>query len=291
MEPTQPLLPEELQQEKAHDNKLRLEVIIGALALIIVILGGVIWYMATHQAPTPSNPFDTTEIPGVTIDGPPQTITENAPYYEIAAQYPSYTTLKATAGASADAKAVEIMKQFAVNTINTFKEEGNYANLSHDDVQMLSLDQRKHALDIKYEGKSGPHTVSYIYLMYMDTGGAHPNTYYRTFTFDKKTGTGLHVEDVFASGVDYLTLLSEKSRAALPAIIAAKGGLSVSEVDTDYIAQGTTPDEDNFTNWYIEGTNLVIVFPPYQVGPYVIGVQEVSIPFASIASSLNATYR
>lgn len=266
--------------------------IIGAIALGVIILGLVLWYMSEHPAPYIVNHTGTStpQNVGGTNNGQ-LNLNESAAYYDITAVYPASTPLKKSAGATADAKAVEIMKQFEINTILAFKEQGNFDHLSHDDIQMMGLDQRKESVEIKYEVKSGPRTVSYVYTIYQDTLGAHPNTYFRTFTFDSRTGEGLDIPDFFVAGTNYLSILSTAARKALPASIAAREGVSVKDLDADYMNRGTTPDADNFQNWYIEGSSLVLVFPPYQVAPYSAGVQMVSIPFSQFGTSLNAKYR
>ena len=289
MEPNEPTL----QEEVAHDKVVvRSEVIIGGLVVAVVILGGVIWYMATHPAPAVPAPTDTatSTTPGTTTT--PTTLNESAAYYEIKAAYPLSTNLRASASASADAKAVEVMKQFEVNTIDGFKEQGNFDHLTAEDITMLGFDKgRKESLDITYQGKTGAHTVSYLYTIVEDTLGAHPNTFFRAFTFDAKSGEGLDIGDIFAPGVNYLSILSMQSRKLLPATIAAREGIKASGVDTAYIARGTTPDADNFQTWYLEGSNMVIVFPPYQVAPYAAGAQTVTIPLAQIATSVAAGYK
>lgn len=283
-----------LQEEIARDTTIvRAEVIIGGLIVLVLILGGVIWYLATHQAPAPVSPT-TTATSTTSVSVTPATtkdLNEIAAYYEIRATYPTATSLRTTASAQADAKAVEIMKQFEVNTIDGFKEQGNFAHLTADDIKTMRLDERKEMLDITYQVKTGTHTVSYLFTIIEDTLGAHPNTFYRTFTFDAKTGTGLDISDIFAPGVNYLSILSAQSRKLLPATIAAREGIKVSGVDTNFIARGTTPDADNFQTWYLETSNLVLVFPPYQVAPYAAGTQMVTIPLSQLSANLRATYR
>jgi hypothetical protein len=63
------------------------------------------------------------------------------------------------------------------------------------------------------------------------------------------------------------------------------------ELDTSYIETGTTPDPNNFQIFYFEGDYLVIVFPPYQVGPWVLGTQTIRIPRSELSAELKAEYR
>lgn len=215
----------------------------------------------------------------------PKHIDEHAAYYDITTTYPGGTSLKVTAGATADAKAVAILKGFIENEIERFKENGNFANFTPEDIKMQGLDQgRKYILDVEYKTYSSAHTVSYVFTLMQDTLGAHPNTYYRTFTFSKATGGGLVLADVFSG--DYLTTLSKLSRAKLPAIIANRESVKVSEIDTDMLSAGTTPDEDNFQTFYLDGKNFVLLFPPYQIGPYVLGVVTLPILLSDLLGIL-----
>lgn len=259
--------------------------IFGAIILGILILGLVLWYVTEHPAPYINHPTATSTPAGtVGTASAPGHLTEHAAYYDIDTAYPTATPLKGTAGATADAKAIAIMKGFDQNSIDAFKEDGNFANLTQEDIHMQGLDQgRSYSLQITYKVYESAHTVSYVYVLYEDTLGAHPNSYYRTFTFDKKTGAGLELGDLFVPNTDFVTTLSTISRKLLPSIEAKEQGSSLEEVATQMITDGTTPDADNFLNWYVDGTNLVLVFPPYQVSAYALGTQIVTIPLSQLA--------
>lgn len=262
----------------------------AAGALIIVFLALVLWYMATHPAPTVVAPGTGTSTPAVV--GEPVHVIDEGPYYEIDATYPSATPLGASAGLTADEQAVMLMRAFAVNSVSSFKENVDVESLTPQERRLFGLDDgRKYAMDITYTLYESPETITYVYLIYQDTLGAHPNTYYRTFTFDRATGENLHMEDLFVPGAPYLERLSQRTRADLPAIMAAKGDISADQVDRDYINSGTLPIADAFGNFAIEGDALIVIFPPYQVGPYVYGRVDVPIPLADLRDILALQYR
>ena len=256
--------------------------IIGLVVLGTLVIGAVLWYMSEHPAPVTIE-HGGTGIATSTEQAPPQKIEEHAKYFDITATSPTVTSLKTTAGATADAKAVAVMKQFTLGSIEGFKERGNFSNLTANDIKMMGFDQgRKQAFDVKYTAYTGAESISFVFALYEDTFGAHPNTYYRSFTFDSKTGAGLALDDIFVSGTDYLTLLSKISREKLPSQLAKASSSSVSDIDMEYLKRGTTADADNFTTWFIQGGNLVIKFPPYQVAAYVYGAPELSLPLSSL---------
>jgi len=253
----------------------RIKTILPIALLLIIVLGLAIWYMMSVPAPVLAPTTTTTA-------SEPAKIAMDEPYFTVEATYPTQTPLVTSAGAQADQEAVASMKAFVEEEIATFKDNGDFANLTQDDVQMLGLDQRKYALGIEYSMHTGVRTVSYVYQMYQDTGGAHPNTYYRTFTFDTKTGSEVKLADAFIPGTDYLTELSTKARLELPPLMAARYNIDVSTLDTTYVNSGTTPKAENFQNFYFEGSTFVLLFPPYQVGPYVLGMIELPFPAGEV---------
>ena len=231
-------------------------------------------------------------VPRVIAVAEPGQIVENQEYYEIETNYPQSTPLRQSAGAGADAHAVSVMKEFQTNAIANFKQQNNLAAITPEEVEMFGLgENRKYALGIEYDLHTSPSTVSYVYLIYEDTLGAHPNAYYRTFTFDARSGEGLVLGDFFVSGADYLSTLSEISRDRLVTQIAEVSNIPESELDRSMLDAGTTPDEDNFQTFYLEGDAFVLIFPPYQVGPWVLGMQEVRIPKSELSAILTAEYR
>lgn len=260
--------------------------------LIVVFLGLVAWYMWTHPAPHALAPGGTaTTTPAAFVDSP-RHIVDNGQFYEIDVTYPSTTPLNASAGTEADAAAVVAMKTFAEQQISYFKENNGLVGMTAEEFANVTFGRdAKYAFTMEYKMYESPKTVSYVYALYQDTLGAHPNTYYRTFTFDKASGNDVELDDLFAPGVPYLDRLSERTRADLPNIMAKMAEITPAEVNKDYIDSGTMPMADSFGNFAIDGTNLLMIFPPYQVGPYVYGTITDPIPLSSLSTILDPKYR
>ena len=260
--------------------------IIGAIVLVFIIAVLALWYMATHE-PKPLPTGEVPVLPGTPAAQEKATVTDRGTYYDAEVSYPRSTPLAASAGRDADAAAVHAMKTFAEGQIAAFKERSGLDQLSGDDIEMIGLSEdRKYALDIDYEVKESPVTITYIYTLYEDTLGAHPNAYLRTFTFNKKTGEEVHLDEILTG--NYLERLSQLSRQKLAASIEAASGY---EPNMEYIESGTLPIADSFQNFYLEADALVLMFPPYQVGPYALGLQTARIPKAELGATLNTDYR
>ncbi len=102
------------------------------------------------------------------------------------------------------------------------------------------------------------------------TGGVHPNPLYGSYVYDGSSRefiTALaYLESKGLTGSD----VAEKCRQAL------LDHDYISE-DEDWIYTGTEPKDENYNVIKIEEDRVIIVFPPYQVGPYAAGPQEVEI--------------
>ncbi len=255
--------------------------LIGSIAAF-VILGGIIFYAATKPLPAAA--------PTMTLPG--NSYSEHTPYYDIAANYATSTPLLADVGPAANAAAVALMNKFVGDTVTQFKTDGNFANLTQNDIRVMGFNQdHKEKLQIVYLIASSPHTVSYIYTTYEDTFGAHGNTFFKTFTFDTdpstssgRAGEPLSLADVFLPGSSYLETLSGLARAQLPGVIGS--GMSAQMLDN-----GTTAEDKNFAAFFFDNKDFVILFAPYAVAPYAAGPQTLRIPVAQLANILKPEYR
>lgn len=248
------------------------------LIALLCIVAGASWFFF-FRPQEPVTPIDTTPTPTEA------TVSDHGQFYDIDATYPAKTPLTEN-----DAAAVALMRTFIETSATEFKTQGNFAHMTPEEVSWYA-DGRKQALDITYKAYASAHTISYVFQIYADTLGAHPNTYYRTFTFDMTTGAPLELSALFTDGAPYLETLSTIARKELPPVLAERSNISVNEVDMEYLESGTLPVATNFQFFYLDGTTLVIIFPPYQIGPYVLGTQELRVPTGSIATILKPAYK
>ena len=248
------------------------------------------WYFIAKPAPkipttATSTPVTTATQPKPDFSAAPLHIIEHGQYYDADLQYPSATPLTNSPNASANANAVQILKDFTQKTLATFKKDSQFDTITPADAQIQGLNQNtKYALSDSYTPYAGLHTISYEFGVYEDTLGAHPNTNYHTFTFNTQTGKSLELSDLFVSGSSYLNTLSTLSRTSLAKQLGSDG-------DSSMISDGTKPSLENFQNFVIDGNDFVIIFPQYQVAAYAFGPQEVRIPLTELKSVLKPEYQ
>ena len=238
------------------------EALIGGITLIL--LGAGLIALSRTSEPQPAL------APATALPLPPGGYVERARYYDIAANYATSTPLPG----SANTAAIAAMQQFVADTIIQFKKGENSV-----------VDNRKKTLEIKYLIASSAHTVSYLFTIYEDTLGAHGNLFFRIFTFDTTSGQGLALGDLFTSGSGYLDNLSSTARAELP--VAIGNGLASRQM----LDQGTTPEDKNFANFFLDNGDFVALFAPYAVAPYAAGPQTLRIPLSDLSSILKPQYR
>lgn len=250
--------------------------------LILIIAALATWYVLDRETSPREIGEPDTRVVGY--------IKESEPYYEIDAAYPTATPLRPSAGITADSEAVATIEAFLKADIESFKEDSGILSLTEEDATFLGLsDTRTYVYGAEYRQYTAKNTVSYLYSIYVDTLGAHPNGYHRSFTFDMNTGELLSLSSLF-EGDAYLEQLSAISQTELPRIIAEKTGGLPNEVNLDMLLSGTEPTEENFSTFYLTDTDLVIVFSPYQVGPWAIGTQMLPVPLSEL-TDLKSAYR
>lgn len=120
-----------------------------------------------------------------------------------------------------------------------------------------------------------PEIVSFVFDVYTYTGGAHPNSYKVTKTYNIKTGAKIGLSDIFLPD-SYLVQLSELSRISLKKALG-------SDFDADMLNAGTDAQEMNFESFSLEPGSITFYFDPYDVAPYAAGPQHVTFGLSDIS--------
>jgi len=114
-------------------------------------------------------------------------------------------------------------------------------------------------------------------------GMAHPLTTVTAYNYDYRGGGPFSISDLFLSSSDYLNYISTYSIRQLTAHAEKEGYTNIN----DMILSGASADLKNFNNWVVENDSLRIIFNPYQAGPYVMGIQTVSIPLSDLTGMID----
>lgn len=122
--------------------------------------------------------------------------------------------------------------------------------------------------------------VSMVYTLSTYTGGAHPNSFYRTFTFDLEDEREVLLADLFNTDL-------ETALGTIAPLVQADLREQMGEwAEGAWIEDGAGPDPLNYGNWAIDDSSLYFFFPPYQVAAYAAGSFRVALPLESISALL-----
>lgn len=245
-------------------------------ALVLLGIGLIVFGSLQHTA-APAKPAEIVHVlTGTTTPAGNYAYAEVAPYYTIEATYPATTTLEG----SADGAARLAIETALAGRIAEFKKNGNLDALTPEDIKIQGLGpDRKYALDMSYKIYTAPQYVSVVYTIYEDTLGAHPNAYYLTFLFDK-AGQKVGIESLLSGNRNGLALLAQ--RAAVQVGAELKKRMGAEDTTGLLFAEGFAPTADNYSNFYVDGGDLVVLFPPYQVAPYAAGAFEARVPLREL---------
>jgi len=259
--------------------------------VVLIILGLIIWKVAMPAAPAVAPVVDSsssmtppaTSFAGATLDANGDFVyKKETDYVAIDATYPSKTSLSA----AADAKARLAIESSLKATIGSFDQDTSENMLTPDEEQRLKANHLKYSLSISYDEHASPGYVSYVFKIYEDTGGAHPNGFYSTLTFDMN-GNMVELADLFKPGARYLDRLSTEAYKLVVAQLKEKSGTTkLDDTQLETVRMGTEPSPEALQFFYLDSGNLVLVFPPYQVAAYAAGSFEAKIPLASLKDIL-----
>lgn len=210
----------------------------------------------------------------------PKTIEEKneARMYETSASYPELVGINSSAASKFNDLVRTTVEQDVVDFVK--------AMLEMDEEELKTAKERgiNNYSEISYT--VGIATADMISLSFVNgnyTGGAHPNSYSYTINFDLKNGREILLQDLFQPAAYYLDIISAYAVADLRKQLGEDG-------DDEWITRGAGPEPDNFKSWYLTAAGLQINFDAYQVGPYVIGPQAVTVPISKLNSILRPEF-
>jgi hypothetical protein len=195
--------------------------------------------------------------------------------YIIDVSYPQFQS--AVAGGLNESINKIIYEQKVLSTINDFKDEvSSYQDEDFDLNYFLTIDYSV----VMYDENG----ISLYLDIYPYLGGAHGMLYFETINFNLAKMSLVDLGDLFADGYDYLSMISDYCREDLTRQINDRDF----EPDMQWLEEGTDPgNTDNFINFLVTPSELIIKFPAYQIAPYAAGDFTVSIPYEEFKGNLN----
>lgn len=117
------------------------------------------------------------------------------------------------------------------------------------------------------------------------TGGAHGMYGCAGITFDVESGKELSLSDILAdedgfykAAIDYMS-----------EILYTEYGDELFPEYKEYVADAFS--EGKNSNWYLDATGIVVIYNPYELGPYSMGMAEVLLPYEEFGEYIDTEYQ
>lgn len=259
--------------------------IVIALIVVLAALGGAWWLWGRGMQPVlmPQNQQPQHVLQGTPTSTGDLEYTQDQLYYKIHFVYPAKTKL---ADAQADARVRLTIEQNLLNVAQQFKQDTNVENFTPHDVEVQNLGgDRKYTLDGTYKAYSSGDFISYVFTIYSDTLGAHPNGFFKTFTFDQQ-GEEVMLPKLFKPDLRFLNVISLEAYKQVLAQLKDRAGGEVTPDMEDEVRIGTAPEPENFESFYLSDNALHLIIPPYQAAAYAAGSFDVAIPLSELSDIL-----
>lgn len=240
-------------------HKKSIWILVAVIALGLIVANGVALWRTQHASSidtTASTTPDTAFIP-LTIASSTKTV--QTKLYAVQFDFP----VTNNEGIN------QTIKSFVDETVDAFIKEVEQFE------PFPTMEGRQYTMRGWFEPHLDTPFNTIMFSVAVDTGGAHPNQFIYTKTFDQ-SGKEVGINDVITVlyGVDTtLATIAEQARTILYQELgdAAEAG---------WVDDGTQPSEEHFADFYTDQGTLVVLFEPYAIGPYVWGARYVRIPQA-----------
>lgn len=119
-------------------------------------------------------------------------------------------------------------------------------------------------------------TESLVFTTYQNVGGAHPQTFYKSFNWDQAYRKAITFDNLFREGVDPLPVIFPVVQADL----AMQSGIP------DPVFPDAGLDPANYQNFAITDDAVIFFFSQGELLPESAGAVQVSVPRATVAPLL-----
>lgn len=127
---------------------------------------------------------------------------------------------------------------------------------------------RPYELDVTAQSLESEQTRSVVLTLFQNVGGAHPTTWYRSFTYDVGRGRPVTFDTLFAPGVDALPVIFPIVRDQLQSAAGLLGG----------VAEREGLDPAHYQNFAITDDAVIFFFSRGELLPSYAGETSVIVP-------------
>lgn len=214
---------------------------------------------------------------GIDIRNTKETKSDETQKLELDLEYPVFQSSRVS---------VTGLNQEVQNKIDTIVSE--FEKSLEDENLPLDIDsEMKNGVWIDYEIRNLSEKIVSIRfdISQYVRGAAHPNNFTQVLNYRLSDGKVLKLTDIFKPESKYLQQISKFTAEDLKKQLE-----KIDAYSEDAVSAGTSPKEENFQNVLLLPHEVEVIFDPYQVGPYALGVQSTRIPLEKLKSFIQPEF-
>lgn len=194
----------------------------------------------------------------------PKKISLTTPHYQLEIRYPQIIGSPKVPAAN---DFNHLVSHFINIKINKFKHDlsqsgssTNSLKINYELAGFVSQSQNTEYISIRFNIES------------FKNGMAHPDRQTKVTNYNLKSNRLLELSDLFNSNSGYLETISKDCIKQLQA----------KHLPSGMIKSGAGSQQDNYNNWNLTLSGLLITFEEGQVAPRYYGIQQILVPYSSL---------
>lgn len=277
-----------MQNEVTENHHNVKSIVRNALIIILFISTLVLLYQESLQNKNKiQNSLPQAEVSILSV----KAISEQTPYTNIDAQIPQFKNASLEFNKKIESNILELISEHKKEAEDNWKAriETALPNQQIPETPIDPVDRLYFYAKFDTPVQNNENYISVLVRFGGYTGGAHPYEEIISYNYDVKNKREVLLSDLFVNDSEYLNKVSDFSRNVLIKRFTdnLKEGFDNEKERQDYVKEiiepmlfdGTDPNKlENFRNFTFTEKEITIHFSQYQVGPYVLGLQDVKIP-------------
>lgn len=179
------------------------------------------------------------------------------------------------------------LKEFSENAHKGAEEFSKEAKEAYEfnDNETIGVGSWFYEAPIKLQ-RADSKALSFFTLDSSFTGGAHPYSFYVGYTYDSQSGKLLELKDIAADYEGIKSAVIDKIKN-----FEYADDLFDEWEDTVNSSFSDASGEDNSgVKWAISQSELRIIYNPYDIGPYAMGMVDIRLPFSEYPDLVKLEY-
>lgn len=204
---------------------------------------------------------------------------DEAPMYDVEIEYPIFSELNDNfkhINSLIQALMIEELAEMRMSALM------DISDLDRDSIFLSMASQIAISFDITFSSQFI--TSIKFNVFHYGAGAAHPNHWTKVMNYVMNPLTLINIHVLFKDNSNYMKVISDYCIEELCKQLNID---DINSLEYKSVTEGAGPKIDNYKLFNVTPQGITVTFEEYQVGPYSMGQQNVSIPYDNILDILN----